>query len=494
MTVSRPKKMTQHNAADDKSSVQDVIALSEASLSFDGAQGRVDILSNITLRVPQGQTIAVLGPSGAGKTSLLMVMSGLEQLTSGTADLAGHDITHMDEDSLAGLRRDNVGIIFQAFRLIPSMTAVQNVCVPLELAGHKDAEARAAEALRSVGLGHRLTHLPDQLSGGEQQRVLLARALAQSTPVLLLDEPTNHLDIESIIWLEQFLNNYSGAVVIVSHDKMFLDNVTNRTIEIVLGKIYDYPKAYTKYLVLREEQKTLQLASQKNQQKQIEQTEKLIEKFRAKASKATMAQSLIKKLEKIERIEVDEDDNSVMTLKFPVSTTPGKVVVEATQITKDYADLKVLQHIDLMVDRGSKIAFVGQNGQGKSTLAKIIVGDLEAKGDIKLGHNVQIGYFAQNQAEYLDGNKTVLDTMIDAANETNRSKVRDILGSFLFRGDAAEKYVRVLSGGERNRLALAKLLLQPLNVLIMDEPTNHLDIKSKNVLKLPFNNLKAHLF
>jgi ATP-binding cassette subfamily F protein 3 len=282
-------------------------------------------------------------------------------------------------------------------------------------------------------------------------------------------------------------------VVIVSHDKMFLDNVTNRTIEIVLGKIFDYPRAYSKYLTLREEQKILQLASQKNQQKQIEQTEKLIEKFRAKASKATMAQSLIKKLDKIERIEVDEDDNSVMTLKFPLSTIPGKVVVEATQICKDYGDLKVLQNIDLMVDRGSKIAFVGQNGQGKSTLAKIIVGDLQAKGDIKLGHNVQLGYFAQNQAEYLDGSKTVLDTMIDAANETNRSKVRDILGSFLFRGDAADKYVKVLSGGERNRLALAKLLLQPLNVLIMDEPTNHLDIKSKSVLKTALQQFEGTL-
>ena len=206
-----------------------------------------------------------------------------------------------------------------------------------------------------------------------------------------------------------------------------------------------------------------------------------------------MAQSLIKKLDKIERIEVDEDDNSVMTLKFPVSITPGKVVVEATQICKDYGDLKVLQNIDLMVNRGSKIAFVGQNGQGKSTLAKIIVGDLQAKGDVKLGHNVQLGYFAQNQAEYLDGTKTVLDTMIDAANETNRSKVRDILGSFLFRGDAADKYVKVLSGGERNRLALAKLLLQPLNVLIMDEPTNHLDIKSKTVLKMALQQFEGTL-
>lgn len=314
-------------------------------------------------------------------------------------------------------------------------------------------------------------------------RIELAKLLLQNNDILLLDEPTNHLDIESIIWLENFLKNYSGAVVIVSHDKMFLDNVTNRTIEISLGRIYDYPKPYSKYLVLREELRTQQLASQKNQQKQIEQTEKLIEKFRAKATKASMAQSLIKKLDKIDRIEVDDDDNSVMTLNFPVSITPGKVVVEMEKIEKHYGDLQVLKDVDMIVDRDSKIAFVGQNGQGKSTLAKIIVEDIEFGGHLKLGHNVQIGYFAQNQVEYLDGNKTVLDTMIDAANETNRSKVRDILGAFLFRGEEVDKYVRVLSGGERNRLALAKLLLQPLNVLVMDEPTNHLDIKSKKVLK-----------
>jgi ATP-binding cassette subfamily F protein 3 len=312
--------------------------------------------------------------------------------------------------------------------------------------------------------------------------------------VLLLDEPTNHLDIESIIWLEQFLNQYSGAVVIVSHDKMFLDNVTNRSIEISLGRIYDYNKPYSQYLVLRDELKTLQLNAQKNQEKQIQQTERLIEKFRAKASKASMAQSLIKRLDKIDRIEVDEDDNSVMKLKFPISVVPGKVVIESHQVSKSYAENKVLSSIDLLIERDSKTAFVGQNGQGKSTLAKIIVGDIESSGGhIKLGHNVQIGYFAQNQAEYLDGNKTVLDTMIDAANETNRSKVRDILGSFLFRGDDADKYVRVLSGGERNRLALAKMLLQPLNVLVMDEPTNHLDIKSKNVLKQALKNFEGTL-
>jgi len=302
----------------------------------------------------------------------------------------------------------------------------------------------------------------ETFSGGWRMRIELAKLLLQSNDVLLLDEPTNHLDIESIIWLEQFLNGYSGAVVIVSHDKMFLDNVTNRTIEISLGRIYDYNKPYSQYLVLRGEMKEQQLNAQKNQEKEIQQAERLIEKFRAKSTKASMAQSLIKKLDKIERIEVDEDNH-------------------------------VLQNINLLIERDSKTAFVGQNGQGKSTLAKIMVGELEHEGRLKLGHNVQIGYFAQNQAEYLDGKKTVLDTMIDAANEKNRSKVRDILGSFLFRGDEVEKYVKVLSGGERNRLALAKMLLQPFNVLVMDEPTNHLDIKSKNVLKQALQNFEGTL-
>jgi ATP-binding cassette subfamily F protein 3 len=324
-------------------------------------------------------------------------------------------------------------------------------------------------------------------------RIELAKLLLQQNDILLLDEPTNHLDIESIIWLEQFLKNYSGAVVIVSHDKMFLNHVTNRTIEIVLGQIYDMPKPYSQYLKLRAEQKALQIAAQKNQQKQIEHTEKLIEKFRAKASKATMAQSLIKKLDKIERIRVDEDDNAVMSVRFPISVNPGKVVLETQSVSKSYGDLEVLKNIDFTLERGQKIAFVGQNGQGKSTLAKILVGELSAGGSVKLGHNVQLGYFAQNQAEYLDGKKTVLNTMIDAANETNRSKVRDILGSFLFRGEAVDKYVSVLSGGERNRLALAKLLLQPLNVLVMDEPTNHLDIQSKNVLKSALQNFEGTL-
>jgi len=323
----------------------------------------------------------------------------------------------------------------------------------------------------------------DTFSGGWRMRIELAKLLLQPNDILLLDEPTNHLDIESIIWLEDFLRKYKGAVVLVSHDKMFLDQVTNRTIEIVGGRIYDYNKAYSKYMILREEILTQQRAAQKNQEKQIQQTEKLIERFKAKASKATMAQSLIKKLDKIDRIELDVEDNRAMKLSFPVSKQPGKMIIEAKRIKKAYEDKMVLQGVDFEIARGTKTAFVGQNGQGKSTLAKIIVDDITYEGDCALGHNVMLGYFAQNQAEYLDGNLTLLETMQDAATDANRSRVRDLLGSFLFRGDDVEKRVKVLSGGERNRLALAKLMLQPFNVLIMDEPTNHLDIDSKNVLK-----------
>ena len=495
-----------------------MLNIHKLSVSFQGDY----LFENISFRLRGGDRVGLIGKNGAGKSTLLKLLSGDLEYTEG-------QIAQEKKDLRIGFLRQDIDFVlgrtvleeaYQAFVEIKVlelklediniqlaertdyesqvyhdlMVGLNEVQEQYEILGGYNYQGETEKILLGLGFDREdFNKLTDTFSGGWRMRIELAKLLLQPNNILLLDEPTNHLDIESIIWLEQFLNNYSGAVVIVSHDKMFLDNVTNRTIEIVLGKIYDYPRAYSKYLTLREEQKTLQLASQKNQQKQIEQTEKLIEKFRAKASKATMAQSLIKKLDKIERIEVDEDDNSVMTLKFPVSITPGKVVVEATQICKDYGDLKVLKNIDLMVDRGSKIAFVGQNGQGKSTLAKIIVGDLQSKGVVKLGHNVQVGYFAQNQAEYLDGTKTVLDTMIDAANETNRSKVRDILGSFLFRGDAADKYVKVLSGGERNRLALAKLLLQPLNVLIMDEPTNHLDIKSKTVLKMALQQFEGTL-
>ncbi len=477
------------------------------SISFQGEY----LFEDITFKLGNGDRIGLIGKNGAGKSTMLKILS--KEMEPDTGQIAADKelkIGFLKQDIDFVLGRTVLEEAYEAFTEIKELEAKMEG-INTQLAERTDYESEGYNQLMIdinelqhqyeilggynyqgdtekilQGLGFKrpdFDKLTDTFSGGWRMRIELAKLLLQNNDILLLDEPTNHLDIESIIWLEGFLKNYPGAVAIVSHDKMFLDNVTNRTIEISLGRIYDYPKPYTKYLVLREELRTQQLASQKNQQKQIEQTEKLIEKFRAKASKATMAQSLIKKLDKIDRIEVDEDDNSVMTLNFPVSITPGKVVVETESVSKNYGDNQVLKNIDLLIERDTKTAFVGQNGQGKSTLAKIIVGDIKHDGYLKLGHNVQIGYFAQNQAEYLDGNKTVLDTMIDAANETNRSKVRDILGSFLFRGDEAEKYVRVLSGGERNRLALAKLMLQPFNVLIMDEPTNHLDIKSKNVLK-----------
>ncbi|QRM89312.1 ATP-binding cassette domain-containing protein [Lacinutrix sp. WUR7] len=477
------------------------------SISFQGEY----LFEEITFKLNSGDRVGLIGKNGAGKSTMLKILS--KELEPDSGQLAA------DKDLKIGFLKQDIDFVlgrtvleesYQAFTEIKKVEAqleeintqlvertdyesegYNQIMIDLndlqhqfEILGGYNYQGETEKILQGLGFKREdFNKLTDTFSGGWRMRIELAKLLLQNNDLLLLDEPTNHLDIESIIWLEGFLKNYTGAVVIVSHDKMFLDNVTNRTIEVSLGRIYDYPKPYTQYLVLRNEIKAQQLASQKNQQKQIEQTEKLIEKFRAKASKATMAQSLIKKLDKIDRIEVDEDDNSVMTLNFPVSITPGKVVVEADKISKNYGENQVLSEVSLMIERDVKTAFVGQNGQGKSTLAKILVGDLKHDGILKLGHNVQIGYFAQNQAEYLDGSKTVLDTMIDAANETNRSKVRDILGSFLFRGDEAEKYVRVLSGGERNRLALAKLMLQPFNVLIMDEPTNHLDIKSKNVLK-----------
>ena len=494
-----------------------MLNIHKASIFFQGEP----LFSDITFRLGNGNRIGLIGKNGAGKSTLLKVISGEIEASSGQiAKEKDVNIGFLKQDLDFEFGRTVLEESYLAFseiiaiekqlsfintqlaertdyesadysQLIVDLNDLQH---QYEIIGGYSYQGTTEKILQGLGfLREDFNKLTDTFSGGWRMRIELAKLLLQNNDILLLDEPTNHLDIEAIIWLENFLKNYAGAIVIVSHDKMFLDNVTNRTIEISLGKIYDYPKPYTQFLVLRNEIKTQQLASQKNQAKQIAQTEKLIEKFRAKASKATMAQSLIKKLEKVDRIEVDKDDNSVMKLSFPISITPGKVVVEATNISKNYEDLSVLKNISLSVDRDSKIAFVGQNGQGKSTLAKIIVGDIKSEGFVKLGHNVQIGYFAQNQAEYLDGSKTVLDTMIDAANEKNRSKVRDILGSFLFKGDDADKFVRVLSGGERNRLALAKLLLQPLNVLIMDEPTNHLDILSKNVLKVALSKFEGTL-
>lgn len=487
------------------------------SVSFGGTY----LFEEVTFRLGAGDRVGLVGKNGAGKSTMLKILSGELSPDSGviaTEKEVKMGFLKQDIDFIKG--RTVLEEAYQAFEEIKrAEEKIEEINHQLATRTDYESEgySKIIEDLSDythhyeilggynyvgdtekilLGLGFKrddFDKLTDTFSGGWRMRIELAKLLLQSNDVLLLDEPTNHLDIESIIWLEQFLRNYPGVVVIVSHDKMFLDNVTNRTIEISLGKAYDFNKPYTEYLTLRQEIREKQLATQKNQEKKIEQTEKLIEKFRAKASKASMAQSLIKKLDKVERIEVDEDDNSVMNISFPVSMTPGRVVVEVEDVTKKYGDKTILKNIDLLVERGSKIAFVGQNGQGKSTLIKAITKDINYQGTIKLGHNVQLGYFAQNQAEYLNGEITLLETMENAATDSNRSKVRDMLGAFLFRGDDVEKKVKVLSGGERNRLALCKLLLQPINVLVMDEPTNHLDIKSKNVLKAALQKFEGTL-
>lgn len=480
-----------------------------------------DLFSGITFKLNKGDRIGLIGKNGAGKSTLLKVLSKDLESSGGTMAF--------DKDIRMGFLRQDIDFVqgrtileeaYQAFEEIKQIEVeledinhqlttrtdyesdsytelIQNLTDKqerYELLGGYNYQGDTEKILQGLGFQREdFDKLTDTFSGGWRMRIELAKLLLQNNDILLLDEPTNHLDIESIIWLENFLKNYAGAIVLVSHDKMFLDNVTNRTIEISLGQIYDYKKPYSQFLELREEIKEKQLQTQKNQQKEIEQTEKLIEKFRAKASKASMAQSLIKKLEKVERIEVDQDDNAVMNVRFAISKEPGKIIVEAENLAKSYGDKKVLENVDLLIERNSKIAFVGQNGQGKSTLAKMMVGEIPFKGHLKLGHNVEVGYFAQNQSEYLPPEKTVLEIMEDAATDNNRMRVRDMLGSFLFGGDAVDKKAKVLSGGERNRLALCKLLLQPFNVLIMDEPTNHLDIASKNVLKEALKNFNGTL-
>ena len=484
-----------------------MLSVQNMTVSFGGET----LFSDVSFRLAAGDRVGLVGKNGAGKSTLLHLIAKDQEPTAGS-------ISKEKEVQLGFLRQDIdfekgrtvLEEAYQAFEEIKQLeaqmeeinqalvtrtdyesSAYNDLIIALidateryELIGGYNYQGTTERILQGLGFQTAdFNKKTDTFSGGWRMRIELAKLLLQDNDILVLDEPTNHLDIESIIWLEDFLTKYRGAVVLVSHDKMFLDNTSNRTIEIVAGRIYDYRKSYSAYLLLREEIMTQQRAAQKNQAKEIEQTEKLIERFRAKASKASMAQSLIKKLDKIERIEVDAEDNAAMKLKFPVAQQPGKVVLQVEKVSKNYDEKKVLQEVDVEIERGTKTAFVGQNGQGKSTLAKIIVNEIDFQGSCELGHNVMLGYFAQNQAEYLDGSLSLLQTMEDAATDENRSRVRDMLGAFMFRGDDVEKKVKVLSGGERNRLALCKLLLSPFNVLVMDEPTNHLDIRSKNVLK-----------
>ncbi len=480
-----------------------------------------DLFSGITFKLDAGNRVGLVGKNGAGKSTLLKIIAKEQEYDKGTLALEKNiSIGFLKQDIDFVVGRIVLEEAYEAFTEIKEierkleevntalaertdyesegyhqlMVDLNDLTHHYEVIGGYNYQGNTEKILQGLGFKREdLNRLTDTFSGGWRMRIELAKLLLQENDILLLDEPTNHLDIESIIWLEEFLRKYSGAIMLVSHDKMFLDNVTNRTIEISLGKIYDYKYPYSKYLIQRKELKEKQLQAFKNQEKEIKHTEQLIEKFRAKANKASMAQSLIKKLKRVERIEVDADDNAVMKVRFPMSIQPGKVVVEAENVAKSYGENKVLSNVNLLIERSSKIAFVGQNGQGKTTLAKMIVKEIPFEGNLKLGHNVQIGYFAQNQAEYLDGNMTVLQTMEDASTDSNRVKVRDMLGAFLFGGDDVEKKVKVLSGGERNRLALCKMLLSPFNVLVLDEPTNHLDIASKNVLKQALNNFEGTL-
>lgn len=494
-----------------------MLTVQQLSVAFGG-----DVLfDTISFRIGGGDRIGLIGKNGAGKSTMLRVLAQQQELTSG-------QLAYEKNTSIGYLPQDvehNTGktVLEEAYTAFPRLQTIEqelqhinhyldtrtdyesaafqdllntqaNLNQEYELLGGYTYQAQTARIL--VGLGFKESDFHQQtttFSGGWRMRIELAKLLLQEHDLLLLDEPTNHLDIEAIIWLEAFLAKYAGAVVLVSHDIRFLDQVTNRTLELVQGKLFDFKKSYTKYLEHRGLLREQQLAAKKNQDKKIAETEKLIEKFRAKASKARMAQSLIKKLDKVERIAIDPEENATMAIHFPVAQQPGKVVLELENIRKTYGEHQVLNGISLLVPRGSKIAFVGQNGQGKTTLAKIIVNEIEAEGSCRLGHNVQLGYFAQNQAQQLDPNKTVLDTALDAATHDKRPVVRDMLGAFLFRDTAVEKKVGVLSGGERNRLALCKLLLQPFNVLVMDEPTNHLDIRAKEVLKNALLNFEGTL-
>ena len=484
-----------------------MLSIDNLSVEFGG----FTLLDEVSFVLNKNERMALAGKNGAGKSTLLKIIAGLQQPTKGNVSYPKEaSIGYLPQQMKLSDERtvkEEAALAFEHLQqlekeldelhrqlaertdyesaeyhhIIQRSTDVQEL---LMMSGINDFEAEIEKTLLGLGFNRSDFARPTrEFSGGWRMRVELAKILLQQPDILLLDEPTNHLDIESIQWLENFLTTRTNAVMLVSHDKAFLDNVTNRTIEIVLGDIHDYKVNYSKYLELRQERREQQLRAYENQQKQIQSTEAFIERFRYKATKSNQVQSRIKQLEKIDRIEVEEVDNSRLNLKFPPAPRAGSYPVIIENGAKSYGSHLVFSDVNFTINRGEKVAFVGKNGEGKSTLVKCIMNEIDYGGTLELGHNVKIGYFAQNQAQLLDENLTVFETIDYVAVGDIRTKIRDILGAFMFGGEASDKKVKVLSGGERSRLAMIRLLLEPVNLLILDEPTNHLDIPSKEVLK-----------
>ena len=485
-----------------------MISLDNLTISYGGWT----LFDGISFMINPKDRIGLVGKNGAGKTTLLRVITGEQQPTEGAVTINGEcTIGYLPQQMRVA---DTTTLIAETAKAFDEVLRIEADIERLtaEIGSRTDYESeeyanlihrlndandryhilggdtRDADIERTLlGLGFKRTDFERptrEFSGGWRMRIELAKLLLKRPSIFLLDEPTNHLDIESIQWLEDYLKNYSGAVLLISHDRAFLDNVTTRTVEISLGKAYDYKVPYSKYVVLRAERRAQQLAAYENQQRLIEKTEEFIEKFRYKPTKSNQVQSRIKQLDKLERIEVDEEDLSRLNIKFPPAPRTGQIVAEVKGVGKAFGEKRIFSGAEFTIERGQKIALVGRNGEGKTTFARMLVGELEqSEGDIKLGANVNIGYYAQNQDDLMDGEFTVFDTLDRVAVGDIRTRLRDILGAFLFRGEDIEKKVKVLSGGERSRLAMARLMLEPYNLLILDEPTNHMDMRSKDILK-----------
>lgn len=496
---------------------EEMISVNNINVSFGGFA----LFDNVSFLVNDNDRIGLAGKNGAGKSTMLKLLAGLQSPTSGSIGKPnGLKIAYLPQDMVHQHGKTVFEEAATAFIEIQQLetrlnevnhqletrtdyesdeysnliTEVTDISHRLDILGSGNRDEEIEKKLKGLGFERKEFSRPtSELSGGWRMRIELAKLLLQKPDVLLLDEPTNHLDIESIQWLEEFMETFPGALVLISHDKKFLDTVTTRTIEISNHKIYDYKTNYSHYLELRRERREQQQAAAKNQQKEIAKTQVLIDKYRAKASKAAFAQSLIKQLDRMDIIEVDDDDNASIHFRFPPPAHSGKIALTVENAGKAYPQKRIFSGANFILEKGERIAFVGRNGEGKTTMMKMISGQTEAEGTVKLGHNVLMGYFEQDQAEKLDPNKTVFDTIDELAVGEIRTRVRNLLGSFLFSGEDVDKKVKVLSGGERGRLALCKLLLQPYNLLMLDEPTNHLDIRSKDILKRALLNYEGTL-